>query len=103
MSADAASFHGLVGEAFAQLLQDLSSVVVLTIALSTSWQLAVVIFVLAPLVGVNGYVQVKFNKGFSNDAKAMYEEASQVASDAVRSIRRGIFLCRREISQRLQK
>ncbi|GKD14681.1 ABC transporter B family member 21-like protein, partial [Tanacetum coccineum] len=97
LSADAASVRGLVGDALAQLVQDLSSVVVgVTIALSTCWQLALVILALAPLVGVNGYVQVKFIKGFSNDAKAMYEEASQVASDAVRSIRTVASFCAEE-------
>ncbi|CDP19224.1 unnamed protein product [Coffea canephora] len=38
-----------------------------------------------PLIGLNGYIQTKFMKGFSADAKV--KEASQVASDAVRSIR----------------
>uniref|UniRef100_A0A0D9WJC3 MDR-like ABC transporter n=1 Tax=Leersia perrieri TaxID=77586 RepID=A0A0D9WJC3_9ORYZ len=36
---------------------------------------------------LNGYAQVKFLQGFSQDAKIMYEEASQVATDAVGSIR----------------
>ncbi|KAK9151120.1 hypothetical protein Syun_009429 [Stephania yunnanensis] len=41
----------------------------------------------ASQVGLNGYIQLKFMKGFSADAKMMYEEASQVANDAVGSIR----------------
>uniref|UniRef100_A0A0E0HHR4 MDR-like ABC transporter n=1 Tax=Oryza nivara TaxID=4536 RepID=A0A0E0HHR4_ORYNI len=36
---------------------------------------------------LNGYAQVRFLQGFSQDAKIMYEEASQVATDAVGSIR----------------
>ncbi|VAH62871.1 unnamed protein product [Triticum turgidum subsp. durum] len=36
---------------------------------------------------LNGYAQVKFFKGFSEEAKEMYEDASQVATDAVSSIR----------------
>ncbi|EAY98909.1 hypothetical protein OsI_20864 [Oryza sativa Indica Group] len=36
---------------------------------------------------LNGYAQVRFLQGFSQDAKIMYEEASQVATDAIGSIR----------------
>ncbi|GAU33965.1 hypothetical protein TSUD_60950 [Trifolium subterraneum] len=39
------------------------------------------------MVLMQGMVQMKFLKGFSADAKVMYEEASQVANDAVSSIR----------------
>nr|CAD1828627.1 unnamed protein product [Ananas comosus var. bracteatus] len=39
------------------------------------------------LVGLNGWIQMKFIQGFSADAKMMYEEASQVANDAVGNIR----------------
>uniref|UniRef100_A0A453FAH9 Uncharacterized protein n=1 Tax=Aegilops tauschii subsp. strangulata TaxID=200361 RepID=A0A453FAH9_AEGTS len=39
------------------------------------------------VVGAQGYAQVKFFKGFSEEAKEMYEDASQVATDAVSSIR----------------
>nr|CAB3460817.1 unnamed protein product [Digitaria exilis] len=41
----------------------------------------------------NGYAQVKFLQGFSQDAKTMYEEASQVATEAVGSIRTVASFC----------
>ncbi|ONI27775.1 hypothetical protein PRUPE_1G104400 [Prunus persica] len=47
-------------------------------------------------LGLNGYVQVKFLKGFSADAKKMYEDASQVANDAVGSIRTIASFCAEE-------
>ncbi|KAA8549016.1 hypothetical protein F0562_000700 [Nyssa sinensis] len=88
LSADAATVRALVGDALGQAVQNASSVVAgVAIAFAASWQLAFIILALIPLIGVNGYVQVKFMKGFSADAKMMYEEASQVANDAVGSIR----------------
>ncbi|KVH94550.1 AAA+ ATPase domain-containing protein [Cynara cardunculus var. scolymus] len=97
LSADAASVRGLVGDALAQLVQDSSSAAAgLAIAFAACWQLALIILALVPLIGVNGYVQMKFMKGFSADAKIMYEEASQVANDAVGSIRTVASFCAEE-------
>lgn len=94
LSADAASVRGLVGDALAQLVQDTSSAAAgLAIAFAACWQLALIMLALIPLIGANGYVQVKFMKGFSADAKMMYEEASQVANDAVGSIRTVASFC----------
>ena len=49
-----------------------------------------------PLFGANGYVLLKFMKRYSAAAKAMYEEASQVANDAVGSIRTVASFCAEE-------
>ncbi|GFP93630.1 ABC transporter b family member 4 [Phtheirospermum japonicum] len=97
LSADAASVRALVGDALGQTVQDLSSLVVgLGIAFEASWQLALIVLVMIPLIGLSGVAQVKFMKGFSADAKAMYEEASQVANDAVGSIRTVASFCAEE-------
>lgn len=94
LSADAATVRALVGDALAQTVQDLASLVAgLAIAFEASWQLALIIIFMLPLLGLNGFVQSKFRKGFSADAKAMYEEASQVANDAVGSIRTVASFC----------
>ena len=62
--------RALVGDALAQLVQDTSSTIVgLAIAFSASWQLALIILAMLPLIGLNGYIQTKFMKGFSADAK----------------------------------
>ncbi|KAK4256197.1 hypothetical protein QN277_009094 [Acacia crassicarpa] len=88
LSADASTVRALVGDALGLLIQNIaSSLTGLVIAFVASWELALIILVIIPLIGVNGYVQMKFMKGFSADAKMMYEEASQVANDAVGSIR----------------
>ncbi|KAK9143251.1 hypothetical protein Syun_012651 [Stephania yunnanensis] len=51
------------------------------IAFSANWILAFVILVLLPLVGLNGYIQLKFMKGFSADAKGVlggkYDDLSE--------------------------
>ncbi|KAI3449330.1 hypothetical protein Pfo_005995 [Paulownia fortunei] len=97
LSADAASVRALVGDALAQMVQDLSSAIVgLAIAFEASWQLALIILAMIPLIGLSGYVQIMFMKGFSADAKVMYEEASQVANDAVGSIRTVASFCAEE-------
>lgn len=97
LSADAASVRALVGDALGLLVQNLATLIAgLLIAFIANWQLALIILVLIPLIGVNGYIQMKFMKGFSADAKTKYEEASQVANDAVGSIRTVASFCAEE-------
>ncbi|GMI66695.1 P-GLYCOPROTEIN 4, MULTIDRUG RESISTANCE 4, ARABIDOPSIS P-GLYCOPROTEIN 4, ATP-binding cassette B4 [Hibiscus trionum] len=104
LSADAASIRGLVGDALAQLVSSFSSALAgVVIAFIASWQMAFIVLALIPLVGVNGYIQAKFMKGFSADAKMMYEEASQVANDAVGSIRTVASFCAEEKVMQLYK
>ncbi|KAJ7973147.1 ABC transporter B family protein [Quillaja saponaria] len=104
LSADAATVRALVGDALGQLVQNIATAIAgLVIAFVASWQLAFIILVLLPLIGLNGYVQIKFMKGFSADAKMMYEEASQVANDAVGSIRTVSSFCAEEKVMELYK
>ncbi|XP_074586763.1 ABC transporter B family member 4-like [Curcuma longa] len=88
LSADAATVRSLVGDALGLTVENITTLVAgLLIAFLANWQLSLIILALVPLLVLNGYVQMKFIKGFSKDAKIMYEEASQVANDAVGSIR----------------
>nr|ATA63002.1 ATP-binding cassette protein [Lithospermum erythrorhizon] len=104
LSADAATVRALVGDALAQMVQDTSSLVTgLVIAFTASWQLALIIVAMIPLIGINGWVQIKFMKGFSADAKRMYEDASQVANDAVGSIRTVASFCAEDKVMELYK
>ncbi|XP_057439151.1 ABC transporter B family member 11-like [Lotus japonicus] len=97
LSTDAAFVRALVGDALGLLIQSISTALTgLIVAFIASWQLALIVVIIAPLMGMNGYVQIKFMKGFSADAKMMYEEASQVASDAVGSIRTIASFCAEE-------
>ncbi|XP_057415708.1 ABC transporter B family member 11-like [Lotus japonicus] len=97
LSTDAASVRGLVGDALGLLVQNIATAIAgLVIAFVASWQLALVILALVPLLGLNGYFQLKFLQGFSGDSKKLYEEASQVANDAVGSIRTVASFCAEE-------
>ncbi|XP_074268046.1 ABC transporter B family member 21-like [Silene latifolia] len=88
LSSDAASLRGLVGDALGLLVQNFATAISgLLIAFLANWILAFIILAMIPLLGLNGYFQLKFMKGFSEDAKKKYEEASHVANDAVGSIR----------------
>ncbi|KAM7274626.1 hypothetical protein ACFE04_016492 [Oxalis oulophora] len=94
LSTDAATVRALVGDALAQIVQNIATALAgLIIAFIASWELAFIVLALLPLVGVNGYVQIRFMRGFSSDAKLKYEEASQVANDAVGSIRTVASFC----------
>ncbi|KAG2693170.1 hypothetical protein I3760_08G084700 [Carya illinoinensis] len=97
LSADAARVRALVGDSLGQILDVIASAVAgLVIAFVGSWQLAIIILALIPLISINAYAQLKFTKGFSADAKMMYVEASQVANDAVGSIRTVASFCAEE-------
>ncbi|KAK8954256.1 ABC transporter B family member 9 [Platanthera zijinensis] len=97
LSSDASAVKSLVGDTLALIVQNLSTVSAgLIIAFVANWKLSLVILLAGPLVGLQGYMQMKFLHGFSADAKIMYEEASQIASDAVSSIRTVASFCAEE-------
>ncbi|KAK9086195.1 hypothetical protein Syun_028589 [Stephania yunnanensis] len=97
LSADAAAIRGLVGDPLSVLVQNIATAVAgLAIGFQACWQLSIIILVMIPLIMLNGWIQIKFLKGFSADAKIMYEEASQIASDAVSSIRTVASFCAEE-------
>ncbi|XP_057550673.1 ABC transporter B family member 4-like [Amaranthus tricolor] len=94
LSADASIVRALVGDTLGLTAQNIATAVAgLVIAFTANWILALIILGLIPFIGLNGYVQVKFLTGFSADAKKKYEEASQVANDAVASIRTVASFC----------
>ncbi|XP_057764049.1 ABC transporter B family member 9-like isoform X2 [Salvia miltiorrhiza] len=88
LSSDASTVRKLVGDALGLIAQNISTCIAgLVIAFTANWLLAFIILCALPFVGLQGFIQMKFYKGFSADAKVMYEEASQIANDAVSSIR----------------
>ncbi|XP_027187861.1 ABC transporter B family member 9-like isoform X2 [Cicer arietinum] len=94
LSTDASTVKGLVGDTLALIVQNISTLTTgLVIAFTANWILAFVVLIVSPMVLIQGLLQMKFLKGFSADAKVMYEEASQVASDAVSSIRTVASFC----------
>ncbi|CAM6050786.1 unnamed protein product [Sphagnum compactum] len=94
LSTDAASVRAMVGDNLALVVQNLSTIVCgLSIAFSANWELSLLILAMVPLLCMQGFMQVKFSKGFSNDAKVEYQDASRVAGDAVSSIRTVASFC----------
>ncbi|GJP35341.1 hypothetical protein CLOM_g19843 [Closterium sp. NIES-68] len=88
LSTDAAQVRGMVGDQLALLVQNLATVILgLVLAFRANWQLSLVILAIVPLLGITGTVQMQSLKGFSESAKAKFEEASRVANDAVSAIR----------------
>jgi ATP-binding cassette, subfamily B (MDR/TAP), member 1 len=70
LSADAAKVRGLVGDALQLTVQNSATVVAgLVIAFVSNWELSLIILALIPLIGLNGWIQMKFIQGFSADAK----------------------------------
>lgn len=70
LSADAAALRSLVGDALGLAVQNIATAVAgLAIAFAANWQLASIILVLIPLLGVNSFVQMRSMRGFSADAK----------------------------------
>ncbi|RLM99973.1 ABC transporter B family member 11-like isoform X2 [Panicum miliaceum] len=94
LSVDASNIRRLVGDSLALMVR--STVTVLAgfiIAIVANWRLALVATVVLRLGGLQGFLQIRFLEGFSADAKAMYEEATQVANDAVSGIRTVASFC----------
>ncbi|KAL5839191.1 hypothetical protein ACOSQ3_011895 [Xanthoceras sorbifolium] len=94
LSTDASTIRSIVGDALALIVQNITTIIAgLLIAFTGNWILALVILVVSPLMIIQGALQAKFLKGFSADAKVMYEEASQVATDAVGNMRTVASFC----------
>ncbi|KAL5096996.1 hypothetical protein RYX36_001323, partial [Vicia faba] len=94
LSTDASTVKSLVGDTLALIVQNISTITAgLVVAFTANWILAFIVLAVSPVVLVQGIIQMKFLKGFSGDAKVMYEQASQVANDAVSSIRTVASFC----------
>ncbi|KAJ4849957.1 ATP-binding cassette sub- B member 9 [Turnera subulata] len=94
LSTDASSVKSIVGDTLALIVQNIATITAgMVIAFVANWKLAGIILLVSPLLFFQGYIQTRFMKGFSADAKVMYEEASQVANDAVGSIRTVASFC----------
>lgn len=94
LSTDASTVRSLVGDALALIVQNIATVIAgLLIAFISNWMLALIVLAVSPLLLAQGFIQAKFLEGFSADAKEKYEEASQVANDAVGSIRTVASFC----------
>ncbi|PHT28125.1 ABC transporter B family member 11 [Capsicum baccatum] len=76
------------GSSLDLLVQNTSTAIAgLVIGLEASWKLTLIMIVMVTLIGLNEYLHVKLLSALGADAKKLYEDASQVASEAVGSIR----------------
>nr|XP_029116814.1 ABC transporter B family member 4 isoform X2 [Elaeis guineensis] len=95
LSADAAAVRSLVGDALALVVQNTATLVSgLLIAFLANWQLSLIILALIPLIGLNGYIQMKFITGFSANAKVFFalamaavgiSQSSSIAPDSTKA------------------
>ena len=70
LSTDALNVKQLVGDNLALNVQTISTIIVgFTIAMVANWKLALIITVVVPLVGFQGYAQIKFLEGLNKNAK----------------------------------
>lgn len=67
---DALNIRRLVGDNLAILVQCVVTLVAgFSIAFASDWKLTLIVICVIPVIGSQNYIQVKFLKGFSEDAK----------------------------------
>ncbi|VYS69496.1 unnamed protein product [Arabidopsis thaliana] len=94
LSTDASTVKSIVGDALGLIMQNMATIIgAFIIAFTANWLLALMALLVAPVMFIQGYYQIKFITGFGAKARGKYEEASQVASDAVSSIRTVASFC----------
>lgn len=73
LSTDASTVRTIMGDALALIVQNIATVVAgLVIAFTANWILAIIILLVLPLIGLQGFLQTKLYKGFSADAKVFH-------------------------------
>jgi len=70
LSTDAASVRGMLGESLALLVENTSTAIAgLVIGLEASWQMTLIMIVMVPLIGLHGYLRLKYTNGGGADVK----------------------------------
>lgn len=70
LSTDASSVRSLVGDILALIVQNAATITAgLLIAFVANWRLSLVVLVVSPAILAQGFVQSRFMRGFSADAK----------------------------------
>lgn len=70
LSTDASAVRGLVGDTLGLLVQNATTAIAgLVIGFEASWQLALIILVMLPLVGLSAYFQIHSTSGVTSNAK----------------------------------
>ncbi|KAI3935577.1 hypothetical protein MKW92_031820 [Papaver armeniacum] len=88
LSTDAFRVQHLVGDSLSLWVQNISTITAaVIIAFISNWLFTLVLVGLMPFFASEGYARMKFIQSSDADGKAEYEEANQVALDAVGGIR----------------
>lgn len=70
LSTDASTMRSIVGDALALIVQNVATITAgLLIAFIANWILALIVIAVSPLILAQGFIQARFLKGFSADAK----------------------------------
>ncbi|XP_015070309.1 ABC transporter B family member 11-like isoform X2 [Solanum pennellii] len=97
LSSDASTIRNMAGDALATIVQNISTVATgMVIALIANWILALIVLAILPLLVLQGIIQIKLLQESNAEAKVANEEASQVANDAIGSIRTVASFCAEE-------
>ena len=88
LSTESEHIRGLSGSTLGSIIQALSTLAVgLGIAFASSWQLTLVILATLPLMAAASTLHVKILAGFGGRSKKAYEDASQIATEAIENVR----------------
>ncbi|KAI4311051.1 hypothetical protein MLD38_035987 [Melastoma candidum] len=94
LSEDASAVQTAVADGLSLIIQNAASAIGgAVIALMLSWRIALIFLTLIPFLGASNYTEIKLMKGFTDHTKKLYAEASQVANEAVGSIRTVASFC----------
>ncbi len=88
LSGDAALIRILISDGLFATIQNFSTFVAgIVIAFVGGWQLTLVMMGIMPLTGASYYVATKRLTGLAGDTRALFERATQIATDSVSNIR----------------
>lgn len=79
LSSDVKCVRSLVGESLGLVVQNVATAVAgLLIGFEASWELSLIVMAMLPLIGLHGYVHMKFVLGFSGDSQVTFDQNSSV-------------------------
>ncbi len=88
LASDTVFVRGAVGDQVGLILQNIVTMVgALVIAFTASWSMCLVVLATLPILSIATIFQTKFITGFSSEADTLYNDANQIASEAMGSIR----------------
>ncbi|KAJ3106312.1 ATP-binding cassette, sub-B (MDR TAP), member 4 [Phlyctochytrium planicorne] len=88
LAEDANLIQGLTGRLMGSIVQTFVTMLTgLLIAFINGWELTLVVLAAVPFIGIAGAMQIKAMTGFGAKTKEAYNEASEIANEAIDQIR----------------